>query len=214
MVTQFRDMRGAVYILENPEAERVKVGMTINAVELRLRDANAMWLERKVTCQVCGARRYAKITYPQPRVVPQHSVAGAKCPGGSARPLEHDTILATEHLSDLKLRLDHLVGTEKASVARQIKKLEERLLLRDQHKRAVGKWNIATVYYTDCAERVELLSHEILEAYLDRSAPFGEVFSCPISKAREAVEQALLHLGLLGHERRDDPIRRSTLDEC
>jgi hypothetical protein len=50
-------MHGVVYILENIEAQRVKVGMTINDVALRLRDANDMWLEHKITCQICGGRR-------------------------------------------------------------------------------------------------------------------------------------------------------------
>ena len=189
-MTEFRYMRGTVYILENPAAERVKVGMTINAVELRLRDANAMWLERKITCQICGARRLAKITYPKPRVMPLHSTSGSICPGGNAQPLEHDTSLAWKHLENLRIRAEMLKGSEKASITRQINKLDERLTLRSQHKRAVGKWSIATVYNTDCAEQVELLSHEYLAAYLDRNAPFGEVFSCSTSQAREAVEKA------------------------
>ena len=65
-MTQFRYMRGAVYILENIEAQRVKVGMTINAVALRLRDANDMWLEHKVTRQICGGRRLAKLNWSAP----------------------------------------------------------------------------------------------------------------------------------------------------
>ena len=52
----FRSMRGSVYILENPEAQRVKMGMTTNAVELRLREVNDMWLGRRGTCQICGGR--------------------------------------------------------------------------------------------------------------------------------------------------------------
>jgi hypothetical protein len=50
---------GAVYIFENTEAKRVKVGMTaigVNDVADRLKDVNDMWLERKVTCQICGRR--------------------------------------------------------------------------------------------------------------------------------------------------------------
>lgn len=55
MVT-FRQMYGAVYILENAKAQRVKVGMTINHVADRLSDANDKWMERKGTCQICGMR--------------------------------------------------------------------------------------------------------------------------------------------------------------
>jgi DNA-directed RNA polymerase subunit RPC12/RpoP len=205
-VTQFRYMRGAVYILENLTAQRVKVGMTINDVELRLRDANAMWLERKITCQICGARRLAKVNLRIPRVVPRHSASGINCPGGNARSLEHDTSLATDHLEYLKREVEQLSGTEKASMVRRINKLEERLFLRSQHQRAVGRWNIGTVYYTDCAEQVELLSHEYLAEHLDRHAPFGEVFSCSISRAREAVEMALNRLGLLDRARCEDSV--------
>jgi hypothetical protein len=50
-----------------------------------------------------------------------------------------------------------------------------------------GTWKIGTVYYTDCAEQVELISHEFIDQ-LDKSAPFGEVFSCSMLEARAAVE--------------------------
>ncbi len=50
---------GSVYILENEKAQRVKVGVTTNNVALRLRDVNAIWLNKKVTCQICGSRRLA-----------------------------------------------------------------------------------------------------------------------------------------------------------
>ena len=201
-------MRGAVYILENLAAQRIKVGMTISDVKLRLRDANAMWLELKITCQICGARRLVKLnlrTPHAPRVVPRHSASGVDCPGGSERPLEQDTSLAREHLDYLKRRVDQLSGSKKASMTRQINTLEERLTLRSQHVRGVGKWTIGTVYYTDCAEQAELLSHEYLAEYLDRHAPFGEVFNCSISVAREAVEMALKNLGVLDGARREDP---------
>ena len=42
---EFRYMRGAVYIFENADAQRIKVGMTTNDVALRLRDVNDMWLQ-------------------------------------------------------------------------------------------------------------------------------------------------------------------------
>lgn len=48
MVTEFRYLPGAVYILENILAQRVKVGMTINDVALRLRTGK---LHDRVRCR-------------------------------------------------------------------------------------------------------------------------------------------------------------------
>jgi hypothetical protein len=187
-MTQFRYMRGAVYILENLEAQRIKIGMSTNNVALRLREANDMWLEYKVTCQVCGARRLAKLNGFGPRLVPKHAAKGIPCPGGGALPLESDTALAEAQLERMKL--------QKGLMTRQINTLEERIRLRRQHNRAAGKWTIAAVYQTECAEQVELLSHTYLAERLDRSAPFGEVFCCSMSDAQGAVERALAQLGL------------------
>ncbi|KKN63475.1 hypothetical protein LCGC14_0501360 [marine sediment metagenome] len=58
-MAEFRYLYGAVYILENVKAKRVKVGTTINNVVDRLRDVNGKWLSMKVTCQICGGRRLA-----------------------------------------------------------------------------------------------------------------------------------------------------------
>ncbi len=77
-------LRDAVYIFENPKAQRVKVGVTCNVAE-RLRHFNDLWLGRKVTCQIC-AGRYVKIG----RVVPPHRVSGRGCPGGGKLPIEED----------------------------------------------------------------------------------------------------------------------------
>jgi hypothetical protein len=203
-MTQFRYMRGAVYILENIEAQRVKVGVTINDVALRLRDVNDMWLENKVTCQICGCRRLAKLDWSAPRLVPKHAVSGHSCRGGNALPLERDIALAQSHLENLRLRVGEASGSEKGSIIRQINTLEERIRLRRQHWLAVGTWKIGTVYYAECAEQVELLSHEFIAKYLDRTAPFGEVFNCSMLTAREAVERALKQLGLLQLARRED----------
>ena len=205
-MTQFRYMRGAVYILENIEAQRVKVGMTINDVALRLRDANDMWLEHKLTCQICGSRRLAKLNWLAPRLVPKHVVSGSNCPGGNALPLERDITLAQAHLENLRLQVGEASGSEKGSMMRRINTLEERIRLRRQHSRAVGTWKIGTVYYTECAEQVELLSHEFIAEHLDRTAPFGEVFSCSMLEARKAVERALKQLGLLHLARREDSL--------
>lgn len=203
-MTQFRYMRGAVYILENLEAQRVKIGMTINDVELRLREVNDMWLEYKFTCQICGARRLPKWNGLAPRLMPKHNVDGGTCSGGNVLPLEIDITLTKAHLEELKLRAAEASTIKKASIIRKINTLEERILLRHQQNRGRCPWKIGTVYQTECAEQVELLSHELLAEQLDRTAPFGEVFSCSISEAREAVEKAMNQLSLLPLSRRED----------
>ena len=96
---------GAVYIFENTKAQRVKVGMTAigaNDVANRLSDVNDMWLERKVTCQICG-RRCVNIG----GHVPHHvgNVPGNDCPGGNALPLEKDVAVAESLLESMKNRL-------------------------------------------------------------------------------------------------------------
>src|SRR6187431_639014 len=128
-------MHSAVYIFVNPEAQRVKVGMTTSNVELRLKDANDKWLEHMLTCQVCGTRRLAKLNGLAPRVVPIHKVSGIRCPGGNAPPLEWDIELAQKHLEGMR---NAVARGEKVSVTRQIRTLEERIRLRSQHHRAVG----------------------------------------------------------------------------
>jgi hypothetical protein len=76
-MTEFSYPHGAVYIFENAEAQRVKVGMTsigVNDVVERLRDVNDMWLQRKITCQICG-----KHTSSFGGSVPHHVVSGIGC---------------------------------------------------------------------------------------------------------------------------------------
>jgi hypothetical protein len=188
-------LSGAVYIFENPEAQRVKVGMTISGIDLRLRDVNDMWLGRRVTCQICGRRLNNVRGHVPPH--PKHFVPGGGCPGGNALPLEKDIALAESRLIDLKARHGELSGSGKGSATRIIKTLEKRIELYRRYGPPVGVWQFRICFYTDCAEEVELLSHEILTERLDRAAPFGEIFCCSVTEATEAVESALSRLGLI-----------------
>lgn len=193
-------MRGAVYVLENPAAQRVKVGMTaigVNDVGDRLKDVNDMWLERKVTCQICGKRSVNIGGY-----VPRHVVSGYRCPGGNALPLEKSVAIAESRLEDLKNNLSTLSGTEKGSATRQIRTLVRRIEKYQHHKPLEGVWQFRIAFYTESVEALELRSHQILATHLDKKAPFGEVFSCSVSEATEAVETALSQLGLLHLARR------------
>lgn len=201
----FRYMRGSVYILENSEARRVKVGMTINNIAGRLSDVNDMWLGRTVTCQICG-NRLVNIGGRVPQHVaniPQHGVRGRGCLGGNALPLEKDIALAESYLGDMKDRHGALSGNEKSAVTRIIRTLERRVELYRHYEQPVGVWQFSIGFYTECAEQVELLSHKLLAEHLDKAAPFGEVYCCSVTKATEAVETVLSQLGLLHSARKE-----------
>ena len=193
---------GAIYILENSKAQRVKVGVTGNwtvSVVDRLRDVNNKWLGINATCQICGGRRLITAS----GLIPQHVVSGRSCPGGKELPLEKDVAFAESHLDNMKNRRNKLSGSEKGSVTRIIKTLEKRIELHRHCERPIGMWQLSTSFYTECEGEVESLSHEILAERLDRTAPFGEVFSCSVSEATEAIETALSQLGLLQSARKE-----------
>lgn len=190
---------GAVYIFENPKAQRVKVGVTVNDVVHRLRAINQVWLERKVTCQICGARFLDR----REGQVPEHGGSVPGCPGGGKLALEKDVAVAESYLENMKRDLSELSGSKKGSVARRIKTLAKRIELYRDYEGIVGSWRLSTTFYTESAGRVESLAHEILAEHLDREAPVGEVFCCSVSVATEAVESALRRLGLLDSARKE-----------
>jgi hypothetical protein len=201
-MVEFQRHDGAVYILENSKAQRVKIGVTGNHkayVIGRLNEVNRMWLELKATCQICGGRRLIN----SKGLIPQHAVSGTKCPGGNALPLERDVALAETRLDKLKNCHNSLSGSEKGSNTRIINKLEKRIALYRQHNQPVGNWQINTIFYTNFSGQVELLSHQILAKCLDKKALFGEVFCCSVSEAVEAVETAMNQLGVLQSVRRE-----------
>jgi hypothetical protein len=196
---------GAVYIFENSEAQRVKVGMTsigVNDVVDRHRDVNDMWLERKVTCQICG-----KHTVNVGGKVPQHFECFKACPGGNALPFEKDVAIAESYLESMKSRFSKLSGAEKAAVTTKIKSFEKRIEKWRHYTGPVGKWQFRVAFYVEAPTEVELLSHKFLADYLDRAAPFGEVFRCSVSEASGAIEKALNELGLLESARKETQFR-------
>lgn len=71
-MVEFRYLHGAVYIFENPKAQRVKVGVSTSSVGSRLSDVNDMWLGRKVTCQICGGRLVNIGSTPNPSLTGTH----------------------------------------------------------------------------------------------------------------------------------------------
>lgn len=196
----FRYLAGSVYILENLVAQRVKVGMTgigLNDVADRLRDINDMWAERKVTCQICGGRLMNV-----KNLVPQHFKSGRACTGGNHLPIEKSTALAALRLQETRNSLNELSGTEKGSACRVANTLERRIEKYRDYIKPAGDWQFGVAFYTEGVTEVERLAHKRLAEYLDRRAPFGEVFCCTASEATEAVEAVLSQLGLLSSAKR------------
>jgi len=190
-MTTFRHLPGSVYILVNNEINRVKVGMTINNVEDRLVDVNRKWRGKNATCQICGGRRLVD----RKGRMPKHVISGSICRGSSFLPLEKDSALATSYLKLLKEKHKSLSGSELGSNTKRIKTLEERIKRYEELGKPKGRWSVSTVYYTDSAEEVELETHKVLSEFLDKSMPFGEVFSCSVAKARESIELIIDKLG-------------------
>lgn len=188
---EFRDLPGTVYILENAEVQRVKVGMTINSAIDRLNDVSDMWGGRKVTCQICAGRLVNRNG-----LVPSHVKSGVRCPGGNALPVEKDVALAESYLGKVESGLNKLSGSERGSATRIVNNLRKRITKYRHYREPMGNWKVRVTFFTPCAERVELLTHELLDRYLDRKAPFGEVFCCSVLEASDAVESVLRQLGL------------------
>ena len=206
-MAEFHYVREAIYIFENPKAQRVKVGYTggLTGVGGRLKDINDMWRAIKVTCQVCGTRLHNV-----GRLVPKHPKNSPRaCPGGNALPLERDVSLAESHLEEMKKNILAMCGTEKGSTTRRINTLEKRIEKYRNHfnHQPVGNWQFIIAYYTESANQIELRAHELLAPYLDKAAPFGEVFCCSVSETTEAVETALSESGLLHSARKETQLR-------
>ena len=187
-----RSMFGTLYILDNAKAQRVKVGTTINNPDVRLTDVNDKWLGLKATCQICAARRIVM----GDKKFPEH---GHFCEGGNALPLEKDATLAKAHLAHMK----RLRASGNGSVTRQINNLEKKIRLYQHYQQPRAMWQLNTTFYTENAEGVELRSHEVLADYLDKLAPIGEVFSCSVAEATEAIESVLSEFGLLEAARKE-----------
>ena len=180
-------MNGKIYILENTEAQRVKVGCTMNNPALRVEDMNDLWSGRKGTCQVCGSRRVVGAD----NLMPRHYPNGIECFGGGFLPVASDTEIAEAHLRDLEQEIKLSTGVEKGSAVRQAKKLRERIGLYKNKDQLVGTWKLVGSYDALEIEEIEKRVHELLSAHLDLSAPFGEIFRCSPDDAKKAIEEVL-----------------------
>ena len=183
---------GAVYILENTKAQRVKIGTTINDPYARLTDVNDKWLGLKATCQICAARRIVM----GDNKFPEH---GHSCEGGNTLPLEKDATLAKSHLAHMK----RLRSGGNKSATRQINNLEKKIQLYQHYQQPLARWQLNTTFYTEDAAYIELRSHEVLADHLDKLTPIGEVFSCSVAEASDAIEFVLSEEGLLEAARKE-----------
>lgn len=185
------NLSGTIYILENLEASRLKIGVTINNPVERLKDVSRMWHGTKGICQVCSSRR---LLLPDGRM-PKHVLSGNHCYGSGALPIESDVTIASQELNRLKANLELKVGRAKGSAAKRVKSLECLIEAYRNKPIQVGTWQMCTSFVTSNAYRVEQIIHELLANYLDESAPFGEVFTCSATEAIVAVEKALAQVG-------------------
>lgn len=183
---------GFIYIFENQQACKIKVGITFDDIGGRLKDLNRKWLDYKVTCQVCGVSLQNRNGF-----ISFHVQSGIKCPGGGELPLENDVSIAIEHLKSLKNLHQYLTGAAKGSNTRRMKTLEKRIMFYKNYKPRVGSWEYSCSYYTKKFDQVESLTHDILKRNLDRNEQIGEIFDCSMKKADEAIELALSKLGML-----------------
>lgn len=184
------DLSGTIYVLRNLEANRLKIGVTINNPVERLKDVSRIWHGTKGICQVCSSRR---LLLPDGRM-PKHVLSGNHCYGSGALPIESDVTIASKELNKLKANLELKVGRAKGSAAKRIKSLESLIESYCNKPIQIGTWQMCTSFVTCNVYIVERIVHESLAKYLDTSAPFGEVFTCSAAEAIVAIEKALVQV--------------------
>ncbi len=175
-----------VYILENKDVKRIKIGATINHPDARLTDIARMWRAFKGRCQICLNWRML-----DKGLMPKHVLSGHHCAGSGKFPLERSTELAEMQLRDLQEQFPQLRGTDLNFATKRIKNLQKILQNYKESPIRQGKWKLITYFETDSAYLIEGVAHEKLAEYLDKNAPFGEVFTCSTEVAITVIEEAI-----------------------
>jgi hypothetical protein len=175
-----------VYILENKEAKRIKIGATLNHPDDRLTDIARMWRAFKGRCQICLSWRMLN-----KGLMPRHVLSGKHCSGSGQLPLERSTFLAEKQLIDLQEQLPLLRGTDLNYATRRIKNLLKILQNYKENPVRIGKWQLRTSFETESAYLIEKTVHTALAEHLDKSAPFGEVFLCSVEEAVSIIETVI-----------------------
>lgn len=119
-----------VYILENKDANRIKIGATINHPDARLTDIARMWRAIKGRCQICLCWRILDNGR-----MPKHVLSMSHCKGSGKPPLEYSTKLAEKQLDDLQGKFG------KSNFAtKRIKNLQKVLNSYKENPLRMGKW--------------------------------------------------------------------------
>ena len=176
-----------LYILENKDAHRVKVGATFNHPDDRLLDVTRKWSGVSARCQICLNWRLVK---PDGHM-PSHVLSGNYCAGSNKLPFEKDVSLAELELINLQEQVEKLHGSQKTSVIRRINNLRKVIDSYINTPRQIGSWQLLASYSLEDAYQVEATAHQILLTHLDKDSPIGEVFNCLPEVAIAAVEAAI-----------------------
>ena len=179
--------RSCLYILENKDAHRVKVGATFNHPDDRLLDVTRKWSGVSARCQICLNWRLVK---PDGHM-PSHVLSGNYCAGSNKLPFEKDVSLAELELINLQEQVEKLHGSQKTSVIRRINNLRKVIDSYINTPRQIGSWQLLASYSLEDAYQVEATAHQILLTHLDKDSPIGEVFNCLPEVAIAAVEAAI-----------------------
>lgn len=175
-----------VYILENKDAERIKIGATINHPDGRLIDISRMWGGIKGRCQICLNWRILDNGR-----MPKHVLSMNHCIGSGELPLEFSTKLAEEQLKNLQGESPWLERSDSNYATKRIKNLRKILQIYKDNPIRLGKWELRASFKIDEAYSIEEDVHQILAAHLDKEAPFGEVFSCSAEEAIKVIEEKI-----------------------
>jgi hypothetical protein len=175
-----------VYILENIEAQRIKIGATLNHPDDRLTDIARMWRAFKGRCQICLNWRMLN-----KGLMPKHVLSGKHCSGSGVLPLERSTFLAEKQLIDLQEQLPLLRGADLNYATKRIKNLQKILQNYKDNPVRIGKWQLRASFETESAYFIEKIVHKALAVHLDKAAPFGEVFRCSVEEAVSIIETAI-----------------------
>lgn len=175
-----------VYILENKDAKRIKIGATVNHPDDRLIDISRMWQGVKGRCQICLCWRIL-----EDGLLPKHVLSMNHCRGSGEPPFEYSTKLAEEYLIDLQEQLPWLRGTALNFATKRIKNLRKILENYKENPMRIGVWELKTYFKIDSAYLVEAHAHKVLAAHLDKNAPFGEVFTCSAKEATAVIEECI-----------------------
>lgn len=175
-----------VYILQNKEAQRIKIGATLNNPDARLLDINRMWSGIKGRCQICLNWRMLNDGR-----LPNHVLTMKHCPGSGELPFEYSIDLAEKQLLDLEENCRRNKGAAHNFATKRIKNLRNALVNYKENPVRIGKWELLTSYKTDSAYLIEKVVHKALVTHLDKTAPFGEVFLCSVDEAVSVIEEAI-----------------------